>query len=86
MSIIEIWSRRPEKKGKNHVTIDPTIPTKILFHYPLAFPNKFLKAFPKTFSTEMKSTECPAKERKLATEEGTGGRNFASCTYPDFKY
>ena len=80
MSMIEIWSRRPEKKAKNHVTIDPKISMKILFHYPLAFP-EFLKAFPKTFSTEMKSTECPAKERKLAKEEGTGGsKYFAFCT------
>ena len=51
--------REAREKGKKPWHTWPK--NEILFHYPLTFP-KLPKAFPKTFSTEMKSTECPAKE------------------------
>ena len=67
-----IQSRTLEKKAKNHVTLTLKLPWKSCSttHLPFLSANpKILKAFLKTFSTKMKPTKCPAKEKQKRGEE-----------------
>ena len=57
------------EKCEKPCNIDPKTPMKILFHCPPTFLSsnpKILKAFLKPFSTKLKSTKWPAKEKKEA--------------------
>ena len=73
-----IQSRTPEKKAKNHVTLNwpenlhenlVPLPTYLSFHLIL----RSWKLSQKTLPTKMKPTKCPAREKKearIAKKEG----------------
>ena len=92
-----IQSIRPEKNAKSHVTLTQKIPMRILFRYPPALQLYFLSYDPRIFSTEMKPSKCPAKEKNgvrngekrrrekaKSKSRGDSADIFAFCACPNF--